>query len=70
MNWEWISQKGSGLVAIVIGAGCVVIACFNAQYRYLFACAAVAAFWYAFRQLRKRDTPFEKRERELRRKTL
>ena len=70
MNLEWISQKGPSLLAIIVGLAFLAIAVFNSQYRYFFLCAAIVALVYGNRQYKKRDTPFEKRERELRRKTM
>ena len=46
----------------------LVFAFFYIQYSYFHICVAVVAFIYGYRQFKKRDTPFEKRERELRRK--
>jgi hypothetical protein len=70
MNLEWISQKGTGLMAIVAGLGLIAFAILHSQYFYFYICAAIAAFIYGFRRFKKRDTPFERRERELRRKTM
>ena len=70
MNLEWIAQKGPSLTAIIVGLGFIVIASLDSQYRYFHICVAILALIYGYRQLRKRDTPFERRERETRRKTL
>ncbi|MBN1568374.1 MAG: hypothetical protein JXA73_11050 [Acidobacteria bacterium] len=70
MNSEWISQKSAGFIGILAGLLFTAFAYFHSQYRYFHLCVAIAAFVYAYRQFRKRITPFEKRERELRRKTL
>jgi 4-hydroxybenzoate polyprenyltransferase len=70
MNLEWISQKGAGLMAIVVGLLFIAFAILQSQYMIFYVCVAVAAFIYSFRQFRKRVTPFEKRERELRRKVM
>ena len=67
---EKLSQKGPSLAAFFIALLFLVFAFFYIQYRYLHICIAVLAFIYGCRQLKKRDTPFEKRERELRRKTM
>ena len=67
---EKLAQKGTILTAFFIALMFVVFAFFYIQYRYLHICIAVVAFIYGFRQLKKRDTPFEKRERELRGKTM
>jgi 4-hydroxybenzoate polyprenyltransferase len=70
MNAEWISQKSPGLLAIVVGLGFLVIAFFNSQYRYFFLIVAIIALVYAYKQLKKKDTPFEKHERDVRRKMM
>jgi 4-hydroxybenzoate polyprenyltransferase len=70
MNMEWISQKSSGLLAIIIGLGLLTIAFFNDQYLYFFLAAAILAFAYAYKQFKKRNTPFERHEREMRRKIM
>jgi hypothetical protein len=70
MNLEWIAQKGTSLMAFVVGLGFIAVALAYHQYMYFFFCLALIALIYGYRQFRKRDTPFEKRERELRRKTM
>lgn len=70
MNWEWISEKGAGLTAVVIGLGFLLAAYLDRRYRYFHVCVAAAAFVYAYRQFKRPVTPFEKRERELRRRRL
>ncbi len=70
MNMEWIAQKGTGLMAIIVALGLVAVAFIESHYRLLYICCAVIALVYGYRQFRKRDTPFEKRERELKRKTM
>ena len=70
MNLGWISEKGAGLMAFLVAFGLLAVAFAYSQYRYVFLCVAVVAFAYGCKQLKKRDTPFEKHERELRRRTL
>jgi predicted membrane protein len=67
---EKLLQKGPSLTAFFITLVFLVFAFFYIQYRYLHLAVAVLAFIYGYRQLKKHDTPFEKRERELRRKTM
>jgi 4-hydroxybenzoate polyprenyltransferase len=57
-------------MAIAIGLLFIAFAFFHSQYRYFHLCVAVVAFIYGYRQFRKRYTPFERRERAMRRKTL
>jgi hypothetical protein len=70
MNLEWISRKGTSLMAFVIMLGLIVIAFLDARYRYFYLAVAVVAFLYGCRQLRKHDTPFERHERNIRRKIM
>ena len=70
MNSAWISQKGTGLIAIAVGLVFIAFSFLHDQYRYFHLCVAIVAFVYAYRQFKKRDTPFEKHEREMRRKTM
>jgi hypothetical protein len=70
MNLEWISDKGTGLLWGTAGLGLLAIAYFEAQYRYFYLCVALLALIYAYKQIVRRDTPFQRRERELRRKRL
>jgi hypothetical protein len=70
MNLEWIAQKGTSLMAFIVGLGFIAVSLLYPRYMYFFLCIAILAFIYGYRQLKKRDTPFEKRERELRRKTM
>jgi len=70
MIWEWIAAKSASLMAFVIGLGFIGIASLYNQYRYFFLCLALLAVVYGIKQLKKRDTPFERHEREMRRKQL
>jgi 4-hydroxybenzoate polyprenyltransferase len=70
MNLKWLSDRGAGLTAVVVGLGFIAVAFRNIQYRYFYICVAILAMLYAYKQLKKRETPFEKRERELRRRSL
>jgi hypothetical protein len=67
---EWISEKGTSLTAFAIGFGFLGLSFLFSQYRYVHLCVALFAFVYGFKQFRKRQTPFEKRERESRRSRL
>jgi predicted membrane protein len=70
MNLEWISQKGTGLMMLIVALALIFMALFDSRYRYLYLCVAIFLLIYGYRKIKKRDTPFEKRERELRRKTM
>jgi hypothetical protein len=67
MNLTWISEKSTGLVAIVIGLGFLGIAYLDAHYRYFHLAVALAALYFGYRRITRQETPFERRERELRR---
>jgi len=67
MNLTWISEKSPGLVAIVIGLGFLGIAYLDAHYRYFHLAVALTALYFGYRRITRHETPFEKRERELRR---
>lgn len=70
MIWERLAQKGSSYTAFFFSLLFVVFAVADARYRYFHVCVAILAFIYGYRQFKKRDTPFERRERELRRKNM
>jgi 4-hydroxybenzoate polyprenyltransferase len=70
MYTEWISRKGGGLLAIAIGLSFVIIALLENHYRYFYLIVVVIAFAYAYKKFKKRDTPFERHEREIRRKMM
>ena len=57
-------------MAMVIGLIFIAFSYLHSPYRYFHLCVAIVAFVYGYRQFKKRDTPFERRERELRRKAL
>jgi hypothetical protein len=67
MNIRSISEKSPALLAIIVGLGFLGMAYLDAQYRYFHLAVALVAFWYGIRRLSRKETPFEKRERELRR---
>ena len=70
MIWEWIAEKGTSLIAFLVGLGFVGVAFLDAQYRYFHICIALIAFGFGYKRLRKHSTPFEKREREMKRKQM
>ncbi len=70
MNLTWISEKGAGFMGFLVALAFLTTAYFYSQYRYFFICVAVVGIAYGCKQLRKQDTPFEKHEREMRRRTL
>jgi hypothetical protein len=70
MIWEWVAEKGTSLLAFLIGLGCIGVSFLEPQYRYFFLCLAVLALIYGCKKYRKHDTPFERHEREMKRKQL
>jgi hypothetical protein len=70
MIWEWIAAKGTSLMSFVIGLGFLGIAAIYGEYRYFFLCVALISIYIGVKQLRKQDTPFQKHEREMRRKQM
>ncbi len=70
MNLEWITQKGTSLMALAVGLVSIAIAFTDTKYIYFWLCVAIVALVFGYKRFKKRDTPFEKRERELRRKTM
>jgi hypothetical protein len=70
MIWEWIAEKAASLLAFLVGLGFVGVSFLEPKYRYFFLCLALVAFVYGCKQYRKHDTPFERREREMKRKQL
>ena len=57
-------------MAIAVALIFIAFSFLHSQYKYFHLCVAIVALVYAYRQFKKRDTPFEKHERELRRKTM
>ncbi len=70
MNWQFVSQKAPSLTAFLVGLVFLALAALDVRHRYFHLCVVLVALFYGYRQWKKRDTPFEKRERELRRKNL
>jgi hypothetical protein len=70
MNMEWISEKGSSLISFAIVLAFIGLSFFHSQFRYLYLVVAFCVLIYGIKKLKTHDTPFERRERELRRKSL
>ena len=66
INMKWIVEKASALIAAAVALGFIAAAYFGRQYRLFYVAVAVLALLYSSRKFRKKDTPFERRERELR----
>ena len=70
MILEWIAEKGTGLMAVIVAVGLIAVAFLDTGRWFLYIILAVLALIYARKEFKKRATPFERRERELRRKKL
>ena len=70
MIWDWIAEKSTSLTAFLIALGFILVASFYGRFRFVCICIALIAAAYGCKQLRKRDTPFQRQEREMRRKQL
>jgi hypothetical protein len=70
MIWETLAQKGTSFISFFVALVFLVFALMDVRYRYVHLCIAVLALIYGYKKLKKRDTPFEKHEREIRRKNL
>jgi len=70
MNWQFVSQKAPSFTAFFVGLVFLALAALDVRHRYFHLSVVLVALFYGYRQWKKRDTPFEKRERELRRKNL
>ena len=70
MNWDWVAEKSTGLMSFLVGLGFVGASLLHGRYRYFYLFIALLAILYGFKQLKKHDTPFERHERDLRRRKL
>jgi hypothetical protein len=70
MNMEWISEKGASLLAFAVGLGLIGMSFVDSPYRFLFFFVAIGVLIYAYKRFKRHETPFEKHERELRKKRL
>jgi hypothetical protein len=70
MDMEWISEKSASLTSFAVMLGFICLSFLHSQYRYVYLIVALCALIYGLKKFKKHDTPFERRERELRRKNL
>jgi len=70
MNWDWVAEKSTGLMSFLVGLGFVGASFLHVRYRYFYLFIALLAILYGYKQLKKHDTPFERHERDLRRRKL
>jgi 4-hydroxybenzoate polyprenyltransferase len=70
MNFEWISEKGASLISFVIALALFALSFIHSQHRYFYLVVTLFALVYGWKQFKRRITPFEKHERDIRRKTL
>ena len=70
MIWDWVAEKSTSLMAFLVALAFIAVGFFYDQFRFICICIALIAIAYGYKQLRKHDTPFERHEREMRRKRL
>ncbi len=70
MIWDWIAEKSTGLMAFLVALAFICVAFFYYQFRFVCICVALIAIVYGCKQMKKHDTPFERHEREMKRKQL
>ena len=70
MIWETLAQKSTSFISFFVALVFLLFAFLDVRYRYAHLCIALLALIYGYKKLKKRDTPFERHEREIRRKNL
>jgi len=66
MKSAWMWEKIPSILAFLIGLGFVGVSILDAKYRYLYILLGILAFYYGYRNWKRKETPFERKERELR----
>ncbi|MBP1608849.1 MAG: hypothetical protein H6Q04_1084 [Acidobacteria bacterium] len=66
MKKLWVNEKMPSLLAFLIGLGLIGVAILDSQYRYFYILLGIMAFYYGFRNWKRKETPFERKEREMR----
>ena len=64
---RWSANKLQGACWLVAGLLVVIYAFFEVTYRYVFLVIGIGMILYGQRVYRKVETPFERRQRELKR---
>ncbi len=64
---NWSANKLQGGCWIFAGLLVLIYAFYDATYRYVFLVAGIGLLLYGQHVFRKRETPFERRQRELKR---
>jgi hypothetical protein len=64
---NWSANKLQGGCWMLAGLLVLVYAFFDATYRYVFLVAGIALLLYGQRAFRKVETPFQRKQRELKR---
>jgi 4-hydroxybenzoate polyprenyltransferase len=67
---EWIAEKSASVIAFLIALVFIGLGFYSPQFRWICICIALIAIVYGYKQLKKHDTPFQRQEREIRRKRL
>ena len=63
---SWNANKIQGACWMLAAFLVLLYAVYDATYRYVWLAVAVVMIWYGQRVFRKVETPFERRQRELR----
>ena len=66
MKKLWVNEKMPSLLAFLIGFGLIGVAILDSQYRYFYILLGIMAFYYGLRNWKRKETPFERKEREMR----
>ena len=64
---QWSANKIQGACWMLAGCLVLVYAFFDATYRYIWLVVGIALIVYGQRVFRRVETPFERRQREIRR---
>lgn len=64
---EWSANRIQGACWLLAGLLVLIYAFYDATYRYVWLVVGIALILYGQRVFRKVETPFERRQRELKR---
>jgi hypothetical protein len=67
---HWGAKQNQGLTWLVVGLGFLGFSFIETDYRILWIVLGCGAVWYGQRLFRQGETPFERKQREMRRNQL
>jgi hypothetical protein len=67
---SWGAKQNQGLTWLVVGLGFLFFSFFETGYRILWILLGCGAIWNGQRLFRQEETPFERKQREMRRNQL